>query len=106
MNSRRLRVLLIEDNPGDARLIQESLAVAAEQPFELEIVDTLAMGLERLNAGGVDAIRREVHPEAGARGDRNKQQNHRRHQTVAVRGNGIVFNRKYAKKLLGHPSSV
>jgi two-component system sensor histidine kinase/response regulator len=56
MNCGRIRVLLIEDNPGDARRIQESLAGATQQPFDLEVVDTLATGLERLNAGGVDAI--------------------------------------------------
>src|SRR5271168_909463 len=56
MNSKRIKVLLIEDNPGDARLIQESLAESTHQPFDLEIVDTLAIGLERLGAGGVDAM--------------------------------------------------
>src|SRR5271163_4072541 len=56
MNSRRIRVLLIEDNPGDARLIRESLAEDTQQPFDLEIVDTLAIGLERLGAGGIDAM--------------------------------------------------
>src|ERR1700676_3255458 len=56
MNPQRIKVLLIEDNPGDARLIQESLAKAAHQLFDLEVVDTLATGLQRLSAGGVDAM--------------------------------------------------
>lgn len=56
MNPRRIKVLLIEDNPGDARLIQESLAEDTHQPFDLEIVDTLAIGLQGLSAGGVDAM--------------------------------------------------
>jgi two-component system sensor histidine kinase/response regulator len=56
MNSQRIKVLLIEDNPSDARLIDESLAGATDGPFDLEIAETLASGLERLAAGGVDAL--------------------------------------------------
>jgi two-component system sensor histidine kinase/response regulator len=56
MNGQPTRVLLIEDNPSDARLIQESLADATEHPFELETASTLASGLQRLGAGGVDAL--------------------------------------------------
>ncbi|HEY2545587.1 MAG TPA: ATP-binding protein [Candidatus Acidoferrum sp.] len=56
MNSPRIKVLLIEDNPGDARLIQESLAEATDDPFDLETAETLAAGLTRLGAGGVDAM--------------------------------------------------
>jgi two-component system, sensor histidine kinase and response regulator len=52
----RLKVLLVEDNPGDARLIQESLADASDQSFDLEIAETLGKGLKRLNLGGIDAI--------------------------------------------------
>ena len=56
MTPPRVKVLLIEDNRADARLIQESLAVAKDNPFDLEVAETLATGLERLNAGGVDAM--------------------------------------------------
>jgi signal transduction histidine kinase len=56
MNSRRINVLLIEDNPGDARLIKESLAETTANPFHLETVDTLAGGLHRLNTGDIDAL--------------------------------------------------
>lgn len=52
----RLKVLLVEDNPSDARLIQETLADATEEPFDLEIADTLTAGLQRLAAGGIDAM--------------------------------------------------
>jgi signal transduction histidine kinase len=51
-----IRVLLIEDNPGDARLIREILARARGAQFELERVERLSTALERLNTGGVDAI--------------------------------------------------
>lgn len=51
-----IRVLLIEDNPGDARLIREILARARSAQFELERVERLSDALERLNTGGIQAI--------------------------------------------------
>lgn len=54
--SPRLKVLLIEDNPGDARLIELMLEGAGEELFELEAVDRLQAGLERLAEGGIHLI--------------------------------------------------
>jgi len=54
--SRKLKVLLIEDNPGDARLLAELLYDPAGAPFELEEADTLGTGLERIRQGGVDLV--------------------------------------------------
>lgn len=56
MSDERLRVLLVEDNAGDARLIQESLSEAKGEPFEVEIADRLSAALERLGKGGIDAV--------------------------------------------------
>jgi diguanylate cyclase len=42
-------VLLIEDNPGDARLIEEMLAEDPVTPFRLHCVDRLSRGLEALS---------------------------------------------------------
>ena len=56
MTTTRLKVLLVEDNAADARLIQESLAERSDEAFDLETVDTLEMGLNRLSAGGIDAM--------------------------------------------------
>ncbi|MFQ5839519.1 MAG: response regulator [Candidatus Methylomirabilales bacterium] len=56
MDDNHIRVLLIEDNLGDARLIREMLAEARGAPFELECADRLSTGLERLAAGGIDVL--------------------------------------------------
>jgi signal transduction histidine kinase len=56
MTSKRIKVLLIEDSPSDARLIQESLGEVTHTLFELETADSLSTGLQRLSAGGVDAM--------------------------------------------------
>jgi diguanylate cyclase (GGDEF)-like protein len=51
----RQRVLLIEDNPGDARLIREMLSEGEDGMFELDCVGRLSQGLEYLStqAAGV-----------------------------------------------------
>jgi signal transduction histidine kinase len=55
-NSEVRTVLLIEDNPGDARLIEEMLRGSHDTRFRLECVEHLTSGLERLAAGGVAAV--------------------------------------------------
>jgi len=52
----KIRILLIEDNPGDARLIRELLAEGGGASFDLEHVDCLSKGLTRLAQGGVDIV--------------------------------------------------
>jgi two-component system sensor histidine kinase/response regulator len=56
MTELRLSVLLVEDNPGDARLIRESLMGLAGNTFDLETADRLSTALRRLSAGGIDAV--------------------------------------------------
>ena len=48
MNGDRHSILLIEDNPGDARLIREMIAEDPEAPFELHCAERLSQGLEFL----------------------------------------------------------
>ena len=56
MDEGSIEVLLVEDNPGDARLIQEILAEVRGTPFDLEHVDRLSAGLERLSSRGIDVV--------------------------------------------------
>jgi serine phosphatase RsbU (regulator of sigma subunit) len=51
-----IKVLLIEDNRGDVRLIQEFLGEVSGLHFELESADRLAAGLARLGKGGIDIV--------------------------------------------------
>lgn len=53
---RILRVLLIEDDPGDIRLIQEFLLKEGFSHYTLECVDYLQKALARLRTGGIDVI--------------------------------------------------
>ncbi|HEY6293754.1 MAG TPA: response regulator [Terriglobia bacterium] len=56
MSDKKLKVLMIEDNPGDARLIREMLAEAADSSFELTVAGRLSAGLESLAAGHPDVL--------------------------------------------------
>ena len=52
------KVLLVEDNPGDIRLVRELLAEADTTllSIDLECVDSLSRALERLSRGGIDLV--------------------------------------------------
>ncbi len=52
----KIRALLIEDNPADARLVREMLCGARGHQFELDWTDRLAAGLQRLEQGGIDGV--------------------------------------------------
>ena len=49
-------VLLIEDNAGDARLIQEMVREDPDAPFVLQTADRLARGLEQLSASQISLV--------------------------------------------------
>lgn len=56
MDSEFFRLLLIEDNPIDARVIREYLANKNGVHIEVEHVERLAAGLARLTDGGFDVV--------------------------------------------------
>ncbi|MEX0714421.1 MAG: response regulator [Pirellulales bacterium] len=51
-----IKVLLIENNRVEALLVKQWLSGKAEPAFELETVDRLAAGLDRLARGGIDIV--------------------------------------------------
>lgn len=56
LNSPVLRILLIENNPDDVRLIQWIISGIRKSQFKLECVDRLKKALKRLAKGGIDVI--------------------------------------------------
>ena len=56
MTGKPIKILLVEDNPGDARLIQEMVSEVDGAAFDLEHVDRLSTGLERLSVKDVDVV--------------------------------------------------
>jgi response regulator RpfG family c-di-GMP phosphodiesterase len=55
MQAKSISVLLLEDNPGDARLIRELLADTNDK-FELQCVDLLSKGLDCIASQIIDAV--------------------------------------------------
>jgi signal transduction histidine kinase len=51
-----LKILLIEDNPADIRLIEELLKAEPPPHFEMEAVKRLSEGLRRLSEAAVDVV--------------------------------------------------
>ncbi|MGA1790510.1 MAG: sigma 54-interacting transcriptional regulator [bacterium] len=56
MNHPQVNVLLIEDNPGDARLIWEKLIEAKASHWKMESVETLSEGLKLFEKGPFDIV--------------------------------------------------
>lgn len=52
----QIKILLIEDNPGDARIIKKMLAEEKIIKFDIIWENCLAKGLKRLSEGGFDVI--------------------------------------------------
>jgi PAS domain S-box-containing protein len=56
MKRKQVAILLIEDNPGDARLIREMLPEGKGAVHSLEWVESLTAGLQRIARGGIDLV--------------------------------------------------
>ncbi|HYT70015.1 MAG TPA: ATP-binding protein [Gemmatimonadales bacterium] len=56
MTTTPIKVLLVEDNPGDVRLIRETVLASAAARFEVESAERLADGVARLSGGDIDVV--------------------------------------------------
>ena len=56
MTDKPVSILLIEDNPGDRRLIREMLAEAGNVAFDVQYADRLQAAMECLGQNGVEVI--------------------------------------------------
>ena len=56
MEIRKLKILLLEDNPVDAALLQNSLQKSGGGRFDLEVADRLAGALACLGRGQTDLV--------------------------------------------------
>ena len=56
MTEEKMKILLVEDNPGDARLMQEMLKEAGAGKYELSVAGTLDSALDRLRKEAFDAV--------------------------------------------------
>jgi anti-anti-sigma factor len=56
MSTKEIKILLIEDDRKDARLIQTMLGDAADIAFDMEVFGRLSTGLERLAEGDIDLV--------------------------------------------------
>jgi two-component system cell cycle response regulator len=56
MQNNRYKILLIEDNPADIRIIQELVAEVKSSNFDLVFASRLSDGLDRIKTKDIDAI--------------------------------------------------
>jgi PAS domain S-box-containing protein len=56
MHPETIKVLLVEDNPGDARLLQLTLSEVSSAHFDLTCVDLLSKAMENLSEQPFDAV--------------------------------------------------
>lgn len=56
MNPGPLRILLVEDNPGDVRLLREMFATERPESYEITHLPRLGLALNHLGKGNVDIV--------------------------------------------------
>jgi len=56
MSDKHTKILLIEDNPAYARLVQKMLAVSSQVEYQIECADRLSTGLKYLAKGEYDVV--------------------------------------------------
>lgn len=56
MTPKTTRILLVEDNPGDARLIREMLTGIRDRDLEIDWVTSLSQAVSSMAGGGIDLV--------------------------------------------------
>ena len=56
MKTKPIKIMLVEDNPGDARLIHELLKDVGENMYFLTHVDRVSEGVEHIKQNYVDVV--------------------------------------------------
>ena len=56
MSAVPLRILLVEDNPGDVRLLREMFSTERPDSYEITHLPRLGLALNHLAQGGVDIV--------------------------------------------------
>lgn len=56
MQYQRYKILLIEDNPADVRMVQELVTDVKNANLDFECVERLSDGVDRLSSSGIDAV--------------------------------------------------
>ena len=56
IDDKSIKILLVEDNPGDARLVREFLRDVPVVRFDLQCAVTMAEALQNLSVGGMDLV--------------------------------------------------
>ena len=56
MNTQQVKVLMVEDNPSDVRVIERLLSQSSQPSFQIEVSDRVGAGLEHLSSGAVPDV--------------------------------------------------
>ena len=56
MSAQQVKVLMVEDNPSDVRVIERLLSKSSQPSFEIEVSDRVSAGLEYLSSGAVPDV--------------------------------------------------
>lgn len=56
MPSNSIKILLVEDNPGDAKLVEEELSAGMDLFFDITLATSLQDGINKLKEKSIDVI--------------------------------------------------
>ena len=62
---KRLKILLVEDNPGDAELIRDLLSESSLDELDLQQVERLQQAIKQIDENSIDVILLDLGPPGG-----------------------------------------